>query len=528
MKGTVFSGIRTAQRKNRNRGKFSLSVKYFFPSTVFYCRTGTAGNPVLPARLPACPPAGRRQADKNAVTVKKQTKVMNRRILKTVILSLLLPFIPLTGKAQHVTFDLQECLQYALQNSYALHKAKFQVQEAEAGHREAKSGLLPQLTGSLSATDNVKLATSMFPGDMFGMPGEYIGIEMGVRYGAVAGLDLEQVLFDAALFTGIKAGKNAGELALLKSRMTEEELIYSIGNAFYDIMYSQILLENSTETLILMDSVYRMMALQVEHDVIREIDLNRMKVNISNMEVDIRKTQATFSLQMNCLKLLMGMPPEYSFRVGGDMQLPPAGPLRTEFSNGSIPLRTELLILNREKNANGLEIRQLRQGYIPALSLTGSLGYSFENGKLTLGNSRFWSNPVALGVRLSVPVFDGAARHHRIRRSQFRLRQIEEDIRQLQQTSQSDLQNAGLQMHASYRSANARQENMRVAGKSYRQGVMLYGEGLYSITDLLDTEKSYREAQSAYACELANYHKSILELKKSEGTLHTLLNKQEK
>jgi outer membrane protein TolC len=454
--------------------------------------------------------------------------MMNKRILKTTVLSLLLLCgISQKGKAQEtnpVTFDLQECLQYAMQNSYELHKAKFKTQEAEAGYSEAKSGLLPQLNGSVSATDNVKLATSMFPGDMFGMPGEYIGVEMGVKYGALAGLDLEQVVFDAGLFTGIKMSKNARELALLKNRMTEEELIYNIGNAFYDIMYSQNLLKNNIETLTIMDSIYRMMELQVAHNVTREIDLNRMKVNISNMKVDIQKTWATFSQQMNYLKVLMGMPLEYNFLVDGDMHLPSDEPFRTDYSNSDIQNRTELLILNKEKSANELEIRQLRQGYIPTLALTGSLGYSFENEKLTLGNSQFWSNPIAFGLKLSIPVFDGGTRHHQIRQSQFRLRQIEEDIEQQQQTVQSDLQNAGLQMQVSYQSANAQQENMEVAEKSYKQGVMLYEEGLYSITDLLDTEKSYREAQSAYAYELSSYHKSAIELKKSEGTLKTLLN----
>jgi outer membrane protein TolC len=446
------------------------------------------------------------------------------RVLGTIFI-LLLGSISLEMRAQEVmfdaTFDLQECLEYAVQNSYELHKAKFQAREAEAGYREAMGSLLPQLNGSVSATDNVKLATSMFPGDMFGMPGEYIGVEMGVKYGAAAGLDLEQVLFDAGLFTGIKMIKNARELVLLRNRMTQEELIYNVGNAFYDIVYSQNLLKNNVETLVIMDSIYGMMALQVAHEVTREIDLNRMKVNISNMRVDIQKARATLSQQMNYLKVLMGMPLEHDFCLSGDMQLPRS----EEYSAGIGANRTELLILNKEKSANELEIQQLKQGYIPTLSLIGSLGYSFENEKFTVGNSQFWSNPIALGVRLSVPIFDGAARHHRIRQSQFRLRQLEEDIKRQEQTSQSDLQNAGRQMQVSHQSANAQQENMLVAEKSYRQGVMLYEEGLYSITDLLDTEKSYREAQSAYAYELANYHKSLIELKRSEGTLNTLLNR---
>jgi outer membrane protein TolC len=453
---------------------------------------------------------------------------MKRQILKTVFLSLLLLCGVLwKGEAQEanpVTFDLQECLQYALHNSYELHKAKFASQEAEAGYREATSALLPQLNGSVSATDNIKLATSMFPGDMFGMPGEYIGVEMGVKYSAAAGLDLEQVVFDAGLFTGIKMSKNARELANLKNRMTEEELIYNIGNAFYDIMYSQHLLKNNLETLLIMDSIYRTMELQVAHHVTREIDLNRMKVNISNMKVDIQKTRATFSQQMNYLKVLMGMPLEYNFLVDGDMQLPAIEQLSVKHADTHLPDRTELLLLDKEKKATELEIKQLRQRYIPTLSLTGSLGYNFENEKLTLGNSRFWSNPVAFGLTLSVPVFDGGTRHNQIRQSQFRLRQVEEDIKLQQQTIQSGLQNAWLLLQVSYQSANAQHENMEIAGESYKQGIMLYEEGLYSITDLLDTEKSYREAQSAYTYELSNYHKSLVELKKSEGTLKALLN----
>ncbi|MDR1116131.1 MAG: TolC family protein, partial [Tannerella sp.] len=74
------------------------------------------------------------------------------RVLKTILL-LLLGGISLQGEAQGVTFNLQECLQYAMQNSYELHKAKFQTQEAEVGYREAKSDLFPQLNGAVSATD---------------------------------------------------------------------------------------------------------------------------------------------------------------------------------------------------------------------------------------------------------------------------------------------------------------------------------------------------------------------------------------
>ncbi|MCK9236338.1 MAG: TolC family protein, partial [Acholeplasmataceae bacterium] len=79
-----------------------------------------------------------------------------------------------------------------------------------------------------------------------------------------------------------------------------------------------------------------------------------------------------------------------------------------------------------------------------------------------------------------------------------------------------------------YNSVQAQHENLDIAEKTYQQGIMLYEEGLYSITDLLDTEKSFREAQTAYTYELVNYQKTMLDLMKAEGTLETLVNNNKK
>jgi outer membrane protein TolC len=104
------------------------------------------------------------------------------------------------------------------------------------------------------------------------------------------------------------------------------------------------------------------------------------------------------------------------------------------------------------------------------------------------------------------------------------LQKTEEEIKQTQQSLLSSRQNAISQLRVGYKAVNVQKENLEVAEKTYQQGVMLYNEGLYSITDLLDTEKSFREAQTAYTYELVNYQKSLLDLMKSEGTINQLVN----
>jgi outer membrane protein TolC len=453
---------------------------------------------------------------------------MKIKMLKSTLLSaLLLCGIHAGIMAQETPFaklKLSDCLNYALKNSYEIHKSTYDVAESAAGYKEAKGALLPQLNGNTSLTDNLKLASTMMPGEIIGDPGTLFPVEMGTQYTTYVGVDLNQVIFDTGLFTGIKISKNAKEVAVLKKSMTQEDLIFSIGNAFYDIIYSQQLLANNRETLAITDSIYRKMEMQVAQNITREIDLNRMKVNISNIQVEIEKTFATIVQQKNYLKILMGMPIESELELEENIDLTIPQPVLVGNDESELSNKIELQILDKEKNVNLLEIRQLKQSYLPSLSFVASSGYHFESEKLNWSNSNFWSNGTYIGVSLSVPIFDGLIKHNKINQSKFRLSRIEEDIKQARQTILSNRKNAALQLLVNYRSVNAQRENVEVAEKTYQQGISLYQEGLYSITDLLDTEKSYRIAQTAYTYELVNYRKTVLDLMKSEGTLNELVN----
>jgi outer membrane protein TolC len=455
---------------------------------------------------------------------------------KRVIYVLLMVGLCTTASAQERwVLTLNNCFDYAFKNSYDLRKAALEVRESDAAHRESKAALLPQLSGTASLTDNIKIATMLMPGDMFGVD-EDIAVELGAQWNSSVGIDLEQVVFDANLFGNIKISRNAGELARLREQMTREELIYNIGNAYYDIIYSQNLLETGRLTLAIMDSIYKKTELQVAQKIAREIDLNRMKVNISNKKVDMQKMLATVTQQKNYLKILIGMPVGYDFQVESLR----SGSTSGESTETVVPYRsligrqadlhgkTDLKILDGEKTAASLELSQHKNAYLPTLTLGASSGYSFESPELNPGNSRYWSNGTFVKFTLAVPIFDGGQRHQKIRQAQFRLQRAQEEIARTEQSILSDRENYRAMLLAGYHSVGAQRENVEVAEKTYQQGILLYEAGLYSVTELLDTEREFREAQTAFVHELMNYRKTLLDLMRAEGTLESLVNNNDK
>jgi outer membrane protein TolC len=419
-------------------------------------------------------------------------------------------------------YSLRQCLDFAVNNSYAAHRAKLDEQEADFRQQEARSGILPQVNARGSFDDNVVLGKVILPGEIIGQPGTSIAAEMGSKYALDASASIEQVIFSPSLFTGIKIAKNNLELQRLRSTMTTEEIIFNVSYAFYDILNTVQEWEHISGMLAKQDSLYLLMKQRVDENITREVDLNRLKVNITNLHLRRENIQNTMAQQKRYLQILIGMSVNEFIELDDteitavetlyatSLQTPPQGII-------------ELEILNKQKDILDLEIKQVKAGYLPTLSAIVSGGYQFQAENLRLTKEP-WYNSVLVGVRLSVPIYDGFNKRSQVRQKQIQRQRLNADFQEAEQTIAMNYQNAVAQLDVTRQSLQAQNENLQLAGKVYEQTVMLYREGLASVTDLLETETSFREAKIAYTAEIIRYKKTEIDLLKANGTLNQSIN----
>ena len=105
-------------------------------------------------------------------------------------------------------YSLQQCLDFAVNNSYAAHRANLDIRDAEHQIHEARSGVLPQINASGSLDNNMVLPTMMMPGEIIGQPGTQIPVQIGTKNTLDLSIAAEQIIFAPSLFTGIKIAKN--------------------------------------------------------------------------------------------------------------------------------------------------------------------------------------------------------------------------------------------------------------------------------------------------------------------------------
>lgn len=447
--------------------------------------------------------------------------------IKQKIFTMLVASAVISGNAIAQTTEsgmsLKQCLEFALKSNYLIKQAKYDEAIALAKTKEMIAGALPQINAGATLTNNISLPVIMLPGELIGKPNVNVPVEFGSPYEAGANIELSQIVFNPTLFAGIKTSKNAEELTVLKSQLTSEELIYNVSIAFYDILYSELELISVVSNLNMQDSLYYRTAYRVQQELTREIDLNRIKVGIINLKVQREQLAATIEQQKRFLKILIGIPLDMTLILSNSCLHEMDAP--NDLLNESLYLlgRTELTLLEKQKSLSQMNIKQINSQYLPSLSFVASGGYQFQSEKFKLSQSESWFSQSLIGLRLSVPIFDGLSKQKQVRQMNLTIRKLDEEINFTKQSIQVQHENARQELAISYKSVNAQQENLLLTEKIYEQSRALYKEGLYNVTDLLQTELTLRETQTAYWSEVIKYKKAHLNLMKAGGTLDNLL-----
>ena len=113
------------------------------------------------------------------------------------------------------------------------------VQASKMATWEAISGGLPKVDGSASLTDNLKIMTTLLPGEIIGQPGIYVPVQFGQQFNTSWGVQVSQLLFNASYFVGIQTAKLAERLSAESLEKTELDTKSSVISTYYLILISE-------------------------------------------------------------------------------------------------------------------------------------------------------------------------------------------------------------------------------------------------------------------------------------------------
>lgn len=428
-----------------------------------------------------------------------------------------------TAKAQ-TELTLKDAVDYALKYKVDAVKAGLDIENAEHKIAEVRANALPQLNGQSGLTYNAKLQQMALD---FG--GQTQVIRMGSPWQANSAVQLDQQIFNMSVFQGLKAAKSTKEFYILNAALTEEQIVEKVANSYYEVFKTKSQLKTMERTIQNTTRVRNVIASLEENGLAKKIDLDRINVTLNNLNSSMVQLNNAVKLQENALKYLIGMDisapivlPESTFESPQNMYV------KDEFN---INTRTEIQLMERQGYLLKLNKKATEAARYPSLSLSANYGY------MSLGNRfPYFAGPEkgvngsdfsAISLNLRVPIFSGFATRSKIRQAQVDIDKFEADLADTKLALNLAVENAYTQINNSVITLNSQKSNMELAKQVLDNIENNYKNGLASLTDLLDAENSYADAQNNHTAALMDYKLAEVQLKKANGELKTFYsNKQ--
>lgn len=430
------------------------------------------------------------------------------------------------------TYTLKDMLKVALENNNNIIKAKYDYEEGELKTKEVKSSALPQININADLTDNVIQQAFVFPamlGDPNAGPDEYAVLRAGMQYSTSITAQATQQLFNKSVFTGIKAAKVSEDFYRQNIERTEEEVISQVARLFYQsssLKAQRLVLESTLEQT---QKNLRITTDRFEAGLARKVDVDRLKVSVTNLQTQLRSIDDSYSNLLNQLKLVAGLDVETEIEVSEPI-LEDNSSYLIDPALASAELTWENKIeykqLSTQLSLYDLERKNFSSGYYPTLSAFANYTYTGQSNDFVLsGNANpLWFDVASIGLRLSIPVFDGLAKSSRVQQSKIHRIKTERDMKFTEQQANMEFQNAMKTYQTSYENYVAQKENVALANSVYDVTLQNYNEGVSPLTDLLQAESSRIQAQSQLIESLLGVKQAEVALLKAKGEIKNLLN----
>ena len=429
---------------------------------------------------------------------------------------------------QPVALTLKDALNYAVKANQDARKAALDVENAVYQIDEIRAKALPQISGTGALTYNPILQLSALPGEILGQPGTTILAPFGQKWGSNIGASLTQNLFDQSVFTGLKAAKTTREYYQLNAQLTEEQIIEQVANSYYQVLVQRQKMVVTDSSIKNTSEVQRIIQGQFDNGLAKRIDVDRIAVNLSNLNSQRQQLMNAVSLAENQLKFLMGMAiqtpviiPSIEFN---SIVLEEIGVTDSLQVDG----RTEFQVLRKQEQLLVLQKEAYKAEYYPSLSFSGNYSYQGIGNKFPIfkgaSSGVNWFDVASVGLNLKIPIFNGGATKSRIRQANVAVRKLQEDLANTNLSLNKDFENAKTQIKNSIIILNSQQKNVQLARQVYDDTQNNYNNGLAPLTDLLEAENALTEAQNNHSSALLDYRIAEILLIKSKGNLKQLLN----
>ncbi len=442
------------------------------------------------------------------------------------ILTLLLLFCIVPVFAQS-SFSIREAVNHALENNVDIKNAALDRDASDNRSKAEHGRLMPQVDAGIDYVHNFNVQKIILENGVIpaftsqDVPyGTVEAFQLQLNNLLTGSITLNQVIFDASLFAGLKSEDYVRDLSTQQITRTRIDVAEQVSRAYYGVLVAQKQNDFLSKNLARMDTLYRETQARVKSGIARQIDLDRIEVQFNNLKEEQKKAQQVIDLSYALLRYQMNIPQSAQIQLTDSLD----ENLLTETLAGAADYdyarRIEYAILATQKKIATSNLEMVRAGNFPTLHAFATTGYNpaaTHFGDL-FQSARFYNYTYA-GLKLSIPIFHGFARKHDLADSHIQLQKIGNSMSQIQRRIDLQVEQSKINLSNNLESLKTQKRNLQLAEENVRVIRIENEKGIASNVEVTNAEADLKQAQTNYYNTLYKALISKVELEKALGTL---------
>lgn len=432
--------------------------------------------------------------------------------------------------------DLEDCLRIAIDNSKTLRIAQEEVRLAELKVREATRGLFPSVAAKLDRTD----------GNINSL--ETKGVDAGFRE-TEFGLQIGQSLYQGGKFKStLDQAKVKLEMAEKKYEKTEQDLIFDVKKAYYNLVSSQVNVHEQEKLLREAESILEEVRKKHRLKLITKEELLNVQSQHNQANYQKISEEKDYSLALLTLKQLLNLDEAVSVEVDTHLDfqdlgvslencLELAGEHNLDLAIGKFSMKFAEMgkkiarsdqkfkidlsgFYGRGGGAYKTEDLKISDSWYAGIKVSKTLGgstissgYTSDQTNPKLGQtSRTESNTGSV----TLSFFDNLKNLSEEKEADIEYQKAVNEVKETEKKMESEVKEAYfnyekslIQIEATSKEIEFRREQERIAREKGKLNLARNSEVLESEINLTSAHISYNEALAYYHIALASLNKAI-------------------
>lgn len=391
---------------------------------------------------------------------------------------------------QPMKLSMEQCRDMALIASEELKQADNRLRQAELDDKIAATARLPKIEGSATGA--------------YVLPDiEMTGMELAMRGTYMAGLTLTQPIYTGGkISVGRQMAHLGRQIADQQLRMTRMDVLVDADNAYwsYIAVRRKVRMLESYSTQ--MDTIYKQTSSAVAAGMAIENDLLRIEAKRTEIEYQLQRARNGADLCRMALCNVIGAPLDTAIE-----------PTDTTFNIESptamsldIARRPEVGLLEKQIDVNMQRIRDARSEMLPTVGL--SAGYSYYGniklkGFADMGNgttvpyTQEFRDGIGIAMlAVKIPIFHWGESRKKLHKARYELDNSQLELQRNMRLMSIEAQQAVQNVEDGYRMIHTAESGLRQAEENLRVMRNRYAAAMSPLTDLLDAQSQWQQAQS--------------------------------